>query len=696
MVDQPNIPSALEGLRQSPMMVSSTDAYGDLDLSTTMPPAPGQVANLEPQRYYNTTLGGIGTPHPLSPAADATNSYYPRHYLSCQPYVQSYERNAAVPLYHSSYQSIDPEYPESTSSHSLTRLGRVPLNQFGNFTALETAGQQYPTNRGIDDEEVFENSVYPQGFNQSLNSYSIGAYQNQQPIGYFNHSGAHDNSDHPAMFQHQYGTHHPQQSSSHSGQFHDGSSQYNHLQTQAVDQTFRRVSDQDGTVFPQQSLDNMGFDTQRGFNQPFSLDDNFSQPQTYLSRNDRMIDELSPSGLEIRGKTPCLGQRGKGLSLPESSPIPDFSQRKNIQEQSLAVKYHPENNQRSWYRVANTITGRKRIASVSVSSPNIVIKKEPDSRVLKNALTTNQPLLDGSASTYQTYQMQFSSLGEAHEQILEPRWKPTTPDNTIPRTNADTKALVKKVFDGLVNTTNVRDHGSTAYHHWVENLYPARDIELVAWSIVDTILKLHLNGSTLWVYKFKKAPLKEVLKGNQAAAEALRGVWADQHLNFQERFEAVVNIFTYWKSTCDYAMTREKIDWIVNAPLKYSSRLASNQRGNYARGMRNRRNRPQAQAEEAKHRRENRTEDPNPIEGVPERPHRSKKHAPNFTYADSTHHSDAQNPISMPTVHQLRENKPRSAKQKAKTYMNSIEYEFSKEEENTADECSKRKKQRKS
>lgn len=199
----------------------------------------------------------------------------------------------------------------------------------------------------------------------------------------------------------------------------------------------------------------------------------------------------------------------------------------------------------------------------------------------------------GQIAYVSTYEMQFSGFSDAKIHYNQARWRPAYPDATVPTENSDITALARRVMLAMNNIKGAKDHGSSAYKHWLRDMYPTRDTEAVAFEIVHEAYRLHTLGSTLRVYSFKKMLPEDIVgKTEEEIDESVRSKFADEGLNFEERMNAVVDHLMHWKSTCDYAMTGEKISWLVNAPLKYDHKVATNQRGNRSRALRNRAQNP--------------------------------------------------------------------------------------------------------
>jgi len=199
----------------------------------------------------------------------------------------------------------------------------------------------------------------------------------------------------------------------------------------------------------------------------------------------------------------------------------------------------------------------------------------------------------GQTAYVSTYEMQFSGFSDAKIHYNQARWRPAYPDATVPTENSDVTALARRVMLAMNNIEGAKDHGSSAYKHWLRDVYPTRDTEAVAFEIVHEAYRLHTLGSTLRVYNFKKMLPEDIVgKTEEEIDESVRSKFADEGLNFEERMNAVIDHLMHWKSTCDYAMTGEKISWLVNAPLKYDHKVATNQRGNRSRALRNRAQNP--------------------------------------------------------------------------------------------------------
>ncbi|OCK83950.1 hypothetical protein K432DRAFT_440431 [Lepidopterella palustris CBS 459.81] len=197
------------------------------------------------------------------------------------------------------------------------------------------------------------------------------------------------------------------------------------------------------------------------------------------------------------------------------------------------------------------------------------------------------PPTDGTS-----YSLQISSMKEAFASLQEIRWAPPVPDATCPKSGAEIRNLVRRIYNALINTENCNDHLSTAWHHWYGRQYPPVDIERIAWRIMIELYNLHNVGSSRIEYRLNRSARSH---GSGALDdESLRCNNAEETLSFRNRFDAVIYHLSRRKSTCDFCMTGEKIDSLISGPQKYHIRSKTNDRGNWIRNMVNKRRRGDA------------------------------------------------------------------------------------------------------
>ncbi|OCL09675.1 hypothetical protein AOQ84DRAFT_403875 [Glonium stellatum] len=255
------------------------------------------------------------------------------------------------------------------------------------------------------------------------------------------------------------------------------------------------------------------------------------------------------------------------------TPLNNASEKLSANKDSISAK-----------GVAPRLRGRPRNLSPPVSTPAEEVFQDATATTIGGADEATAEI-----SSMRDYKMCFSNFGEAKLHYNHARWQPAIPDDTIPTDDNETIALARRLMLAMLNTKGTKDFGSSAYKHWVRAVYPLRDVESVAFEIVHEAYLLHTRGSTLRVYNFKNPlPADAAGKTEEQIDQSKRSIFADEELNFEERMSAVIDHLTHWKSTCDYAMTGEKISWFVNAPLKYDHKVATNQRGNRSRAVRNR------------------------------------------------------------------------------------------------------------
>ena len=308
----------------------------------------------------------------------------------------------------------------------------------------------------------------------------------------------------------------------------------------------------------------------------------FSQSSITQSYSHPSSGSTNPETLG-RAEEPIAQLTRARQSLGPATLAPELLSLNNVSEE-VSLNQSPTNAE----AIAPPRRGRPRNPS-----PPVATLIEQISQNSTAATVEGVDKATGQIPCVSTYEMQFSSFDDAKIHYNQARWRPAYPDATIPTENGDVTALARRVMLAMNNTKGTKDHGSSAYKHWLRDVYPARDTEAVAFEIVHEAYRLHTLGSTLRVYSFKKMLPKDIVgKTEEEIDESVRSKFADEDLNFEERMNAVVDHLMHWKSTCDYAMTGEKISWLVNAPLKYDHKVATNQRGNRSRALRNRAQNP--------------------------------------------------------------------------------------------------------
>ncbi|KAF2496868.1 hypothetical protein BU16DRAFT_538001 [Lophium mytilinum] len=161
----------------------------------------------------------------------------------------------------------------------------------------------------------------------------------------------------------------------------------------------------------------------------------------------------------------------------------------------------------------------------------------------------------------------FSSYAAAHRLLDRPIWRPSVPDLTLPPGDVNLWGTKQVIVDALVNTEGCMDADTEACEMWRQFSYPPADIDAIAWSILNTLFHLHRIGSRVWNYK-TVTEIEPTSHKDQAFWDSLRIVEADTHLNFRDRYNALIHLLTLSKATCVGAMYRQNIDQIVEAPLR--------------------------------------------------------------------------------------------------------------------------------
>ncbi|PSN65461.1 hypothetical protein BS50DRAFT_459431, partial [Corynespora cassiicola Philippines] len=138
-------------------------------------------------------------------------------------------------------------------------------------------------------------------------------------------------------------------------------------------------------------------------------------------------------------------------------------------------------------------------------------------------------------------------------------WRCPKQDRTIPRTNETKAVYVRDLVNAMMNQDNIEDKATgrvlkkrwTKYKGTGKSYYNPKEVELVAWRIIDKMVRLHVEGP-------KVLDCYDV--------EAHNNFEKSKELNFRERYAIFKTIAYHFKSRVDKMMRNEGLVTMIANP----------------------------------------------------------------------------------------------------------------------------------
>lgn len=144
---------------------------------------------------------------------------------------------------------------------------------------------------------------------------------------------------------------------------------------------------------------------------------------------------------------------------------------------------------------------QKHVFSRNSVLPNPQISHSASQRALGLTQASRTPV-HPSLPPLNLEQRHFSNSAEARQYITLPYWRPATQSYGVPQTEADRLPYVKKIYDALIDTSDVHDRMTWAADfqrfHPTHGLWATstRSIEAIAHEVVDKCIAIHTRGIT--------------------------------------------------------------------------------------------------------------------------------------------------------------------------------------------------------
>lgn len=189
----------------------------------------------------------------------------------------------------------------------------------------------------------------------------------------------------------------------------------------------------------------------------------------------------------------------------------------------------------------------------------------------------------------------FDTYEEAIQVAFDLEWSFPANDPTVPTTDAEKQAWVKKLVKAFLNRRGILDKqtGPVLNARWLQrredgsycDYYGEDSIERVCWDLVHTVVRMHRDGLE-WIPVFDSETWAKGFK--------------ESDITFKERMEALCKLFKYFKNRCDKMMKGENRWGTILAPMEASKTARNNRDANDERHKMLHLGREKAKADEEK------------------------------------------------------------------------------------------------
>ncbi|OCK83945.1 hypothetical protein K432DRAFT_422953 [Lepidopterella palustris CBS 459.81] len=164
-----------------------------------------------------------------------------------------------------------------------------------------------------------------------------------------------------------------------------------------------------------------------------------------------------------------------------------------------------------------------------------------------------------------------STYEDALNSITPQWWLPPMGDDPLPSTDQEKRKLVLRLRNAILNTQDTNDKKSNAYKFRWERAHPpylVQYVDRVAWSIMQKVIDLYRNGFTAPIF------------------DPAQDASFDKEMPFKERMDKLIELFSFWKTSCDNVMKGEKINSYIHGPASSIKRISGNKASNIKRAER--------------------------------------------------------------------------------------------------------------